>query len=152
MSSTWQKLFSKTYQKDYWFNLSTGEKSWEPPDDSKLNVQSLSTSSSVGSQSAAVLEVGLKRRRQDESEIEAGNNIKISNIIEGHSNQIAIIVPFRDLHHQQNRSKHLNAFIPEMIKYLSSSSHSFAIYIIQQSRKINFILSLLAIPYLFSCS
>ncbi len=53
---------------------------------------------------------------------------KVSNL-----NRIAIIVPFRDLHVAQHRAKHLQQFVPYMINYLSQSSTTFKIFIIEQS-------------------
>lgn len=58
---------------------------------------------------------------------------------------VAIIVPFRDLHPAQNRSKHLQAFVPHMIQFLTKLKKDglvsdFHIYIMNQSddgRKFN---------------
>lgn len=58
---------------------------------------------------------------------------------------VAIIVPFRDLHPAQNRSKHLKAFVPHMVKFLTKQKKDglvsdFHIYIMNQSddgRKFN---------------
>ena len=59
---------------------------------------------------------------------------------------VAIIVPYRDLHPEQNRAKHLKTFVPHMVQFLgrlaaeqkvSKNSH---VYIIEQSddgRKFN---------------
>ena len=59
---------------------------------------------------------------------------------------VAIIVPYRDLHPEQNRAKHLQTFVPHMVQFLhrlsmdqkvSKNSH---VYIIEQSddgRKFN---------------
>ncbi len=54
--------------------------------------------------------------------------------------KIAIIVPFRDLHVQQHRSKQLQEFIPTMRAFLATSAFSFKIFVIEQSsdgRKFN---------------
>jgi hypothetical protein len=61
------------------------------------------------------------------------------------STNIAIIVPYRDLHPEQNRSKHLTSFVPHMIQFLKqlkrqSKVSDYHIYIIEQSddqRKFN---------------
>jgi hypothetical protein len=53
---------------------------------------------------------------------------------------VAVIVPFRDLHAEQNREAHLRKFVPYMVNFLSQSSLPFRIYIIEQSndqRKFN---------------
>lgn len=60
-------------------------------------------------------------------------------------NSVAIIVPYRDLHPSQNRSKHLHQFIPHMKMFLddlvaSNKIQDYHIYIIEQSddnRKFN---------------
>lgn len=54
--------------------------------------------------------------------------------------QIAIIVPFRDLHVEQKRRQHLERFVPEMTSFLSRCDKTFRIYIVEQSadnRKFN---------------
>lgn len=58
---------------------------------------------------------------------------------------IAIIVPYRDLHVEQNRAKHLQKFVPHMIHFLKnlqreSKVSDYHIYIVEQSddnRKFN---------------
>jgi len=58
---------------------------------------------------------------------------------------VAIIVPFRDLHAAQNRAKHLKAFVPHMVQFLSKQQKEglvsdFHVYIMEQSddgRKFN---------------
>ena len=55
---------------------------------------------------------------------------------------VAIIVPFRDLHVEQNRAAHLEQFVPHMLQFLSACKgiRSYAIYIVEQSddgRKFN---------------
>mmetsp|Transcript_64833 Transcript_64833/g.76113 ORF Transcript_64833/g.76113 Transcript_64833/m.76113 type:complete len:402 (-) Transcript_64833:461-1666(-) len=67
------------------------------------------------------------------------------NIDLSESSNVAIIVPFRDLHPEQNRSKHLAKFLPHMTSFLSKlvkagKCQDFHIYIIDQSddgRKFN---------------
>lgn len=58
---------------------------------------------------------------------------------------VAIIVPYRDLHAEQKRAAHLKKFIPHMVQFLSKTQHAkkvsdFHIYIVEQSsdgRKFN---------------
>lgn len=58
---------------------------------------------------------------------------------------VAIIVPYRDIHVEQNRARHLSKFVPHMIEFLSKLKHAkkindYHIYIIEQSddrRKFN---------------
>lgn len=59
---------------------------------------------------------------------------------EQEEDRIAIIVPFRDLHQQQQRMQQLKHFIPEMTRFLLEGETAFKIYIIEQSndgRKFN---------------
>mmetsp|Transcript_11116 Transcript_11116/g.26797 ORF Transcript_11116/g.26797 Transcript_11116/m.26797 type:complete len:380 (+) Transcript_11116:70-1209(+) len=58
---------------------------------------------------------------------------------------VAIIVPYRDLHPEQNRAKHLEQFVPHMVRFLKnlqrkSKVSDFHVYIVEQSddnRKFN---------------
>lgn len=63
-------------------------------------------------------------------------------ILEDNSNKekIAIIVPFRDIRKEQERSKQMQQFIPLITQFLLKSNMPFKIYIIEQSddnRKFN---------------
>ena len=49
------------------------------------------------------------------------------------NDKIAIIVPFRDLHSDQERAKHLSIFIPCITDFLLRSEIPFKIFIIEQS-------------------
>ena len=54
--------------------------------------------------------------------------------------RVAIIVPFRDLHAEQQRAAHLKTFVAHMSGYLSAAFVPFKIFIIEQSddgRKFN---------------
>jgi len=71
---------------------------------------------------------------------------KSSNLMTDNTRSVAIIVPYRDIHPKQQRSRHLKQFVPFMIKFLSNQLHNknsivdYHIYIIEQSndeRKFN---------------
>lgn len=49
------------------------------------------------------------------------------------SNKVAIVVPFRDLQSEQQRSKQLSAFVPAMSKFMMQRKVPFKIFIIEQS-------------------
>ncbi|KAJ1421893.1 nucleotide-diphospho-sugar transferase [Ochromonadaceae sp. CCMP2298] len=120
-ASVWQKCFSKTYSRDYWFNRTTGEKLWDDP--------------SVNSASGEAVEKGAKRPRQEEVK----SSSSAARETTPHT-KVAIVVPFRDLHAEQERGKHLLEFIPFMTKFLASAGACFHIYIVEQSddsRKFN---------------
>jgi hypothetical protein len=58
----------------------------------------------------------------------------------GRQRRIAIVVPFRDQHAAQQRSKHLAQFVPYMLMYMGKTNLPFHIFIIEQSndgRKFN---------------
>lgn len=123
-SASWQKCFSNKHQTSYWFNSSTGESRWDPPPDEVPSA---------------------KRARVEENSGSICEDSKLSSNDEGPNDisincDVAIIVPFRDIHKEQKRSEHLARFVPAMTQFLSSSSKSFHIYIVEQSddgRKFN---------------
>ncbi|CAN0283003.1 unnamed protein product, partial [Phaeothamnion confervicola] len=45
---------------------------------------------------------------------------------------VAIIVPFRDLHKEQQRKQHLDKFVPHMTTFMQKQGVDFHIYIIEQ--------------------
>ena len=120
-SSVWVKQFSKKHSVDYWFNTETGQSQWTPPPEWEES-----------SSAIAPAAIESKKRKRNEDVV-----------------TVAIIVPFRDLHPEQSRSKHLAQFIPHittyylpynkpklnlnMCRFFSSSEVEFKIFIIQQS-------------------
>jgi hypothetical protein len=118
MESVWQKCFSKTYQKDYWFNNSTGEKSWTAP---MAPTTSTTTSSTPESSTPSV---AAKRKHEEDSSTHA-KSFK-------YAVRVAIIIPFQDAHKEQNRRAQLDKFIPYMTEYLKSSSADFEIIVAEQ--------------------
>ena len=127
-SDSWRKCFSKTHQAHYWFNTANGETSWTRPDD---------ISSSAGTDTGADIS---KKRPLDPSQTEESTKVgeEVSRLPA--TPQIAIIVPFRDLHVEQKRQEHLDRFVPAMTEFLRRSGNDFMIYIIEQSsdgRKFN---------------
>ena len=108
----WQKCYSKSHNAYYYFNAKNGKTSWTFPAN-ELN-RDLPNRDALPTQDS-------KRRRLDE-------------------HKVAIIVPFRDLHAEQNRQKHLKKFAPNIVKFLQQSMVPFHIFIIEQSddgRKFN---------------
>ena len=139
-ATCWQKHFSQTHKTFYWFNTQTGEKSWTNPEVEKDNTD---VTLKRSNQSEAE-NVNKKVRLESTSTTSSGDiNLEKKSII-----KTAIIVPFRDLHIEQNRRKHLEEFIPYMVQFLNNSpsnanktcTYTYEIYIIQQSndnRKFN---------------
>lgn len=83
---------STKYAVPYWFNAQTGESRWTDPNE----------------RGDFSIEESSKRRRIESDVVESRN------CVDG----IAIIVPFRDIHPEQNRSMHVSRFIPEMSRSL----------------------------------
>ena len=111
MDPSWTKCFSKTYQRDYWFNASTGEKRWDPPN--------------ADFKSEAASSPSLKRPHSD------------SNVpplkTKRSADRVAIIVPFQDTHKEQKRKAHLDQFIPYMKAFLGKGSAEFQVFVIEQN-------------------
>lgn len=135
VSDNWQKCFSSTHKQDYWFNSSTGSTSWVDP---------------------SIAESSLKKRRIEESQKSDEKHLSSSNATKSSYStsektavqstkmqpEIAIIVPYRDLHKEQHRKQQLDVFIPSISKFmeLNKDRSSYRIYIIEQSndeRKFN---------------
>ena len=51
----------------------------------------------------------------------------------GGGRRVAIVVPYRDEHKEQQRAKHLAKFVPYMLQYMSRTNTPFHIFIIEQS-------------------
>ena len=93
----------------------------------------------------------MKRSLQSHSSSTSGTSSasasarKPNNSISDDATSVAIIVPYRDIHPKQNRSKHLQKFVPHMLNFLSKQLQKgtivdYHIYIIEQSndsRKFN---------------
>mmetsp|Transcript_3141 Transcript_3141/g.4861 ORF Transcript_3141/g.4861 Transcript_3141/m.4861 type:complete len:315 (+) Transcript_3141:84-1028(+) len=112
MSETtqWVKKLSSKHNTHYWFNTTSGESRWEPPEDVRES----------------------KKPRIEKPE-EAPSTREEEVKSESSNIDVAIIVPFRDIHSEQRRSEHLARFIPEMTAFLQKSRSNCHIYIIEQS-------------------
>jgi hypothetical protein len=117
-ASAWVKQFSKTYNRDYWFNSETGAKSWTEPE-SEVKQDS----------STKLKECEISKEEVVTKQVKIKPGVKV-----------AIIVPFRDLTAERTRTKQLNRFGPALTAYLKSTDVDFRIFIIEQSddkRKFN---------------
>lgn len=103
MASLWTRAFSKTYSRDYWFNTSTGAKSWTEPVDSKDQMQPAAKpvdekTSEIPQKSldgVVASEEGSKtnKRGREDDETQKSTSKRAAN-----TPRIAIIVPFQDAH------------------------------------------------------
>ena len=160
MDASWKECFSKSHQCKYWFNSLTGETTWVKPTsqvDSPSSSSSSYSSSSSSQQSGLTTDVSIesldqpkKRKHEDVDDDFINKDDKIlkgNSSIESAQTHVAIIVPYRDLHHEQKRKSQLDQFIPSISSFLlantigdSKSIPLFKVYVIEQSndgRKFN---------------
>ena len=130
VAEEWQKLFSKTHKRDYWFRSTDGTTSWEEPaslGNAHKKRRSEHDSGKTPPTASCTSEIARKTSRLEAVEIKP---------------EIAIIVPYRDLHKEQCRKQQLDKFIPSISKFMESVKResTYRIYIIEQSndeRKFN---------------
>ena len=101
----WVKIFSKSKGAYYWFNSKKGISQWTAPTEINITTKrELEDSKTVDSNSDFAFEGSTsKKLRKDDG----GHYMPF----------VGIIVPFRDLHVEQNRAAHLKEFIPRMKRY-----------------------------------
>jgi hypothetical protein len=136
-------VFSKSKQRYYWFNEASGQTQWtEPPAVSAANgttgttigttgtgTTGTSTGTGTKSDEGSTSDDNKKRKRDDVILTTTSGSSSGSSSDPSSSNdhpraapraytlpKVAIIVPFRDLHHEQKRAEHLARFIPEMAR------------------------------------
>jgi len=123
MIGNWKQEWSKTHKAYYWFDSTTGKRSWTAPEavvhDSKQESPH-STGKRILQETLADINVPATKKRE----------------IIIHPN-VAIIVPFRDIHAEQSRAKHLQQFIanlPTLLTSVQQPHANFNIIIVEQSR------------------
>lgn len=115
-SGGWVKCYSKTYQREYWFNEVDGSRSWNEPEHQSQH-KKVKMQDTDGSSTGPAVERPLDMRKK-----------------------VAIIVPFRDISKDKTRTRQLDRFVPTMVAYLKATDTNFHIYIVNQSddgRKFN---------------
>ena len=140
----WIRTFSNSQKRYYYSHNETKHNQWHFPTASEAN------------------DPWMAKRRAESNSVESGSRpakkSKVSDALPSPSSSIdalldvadttnvAIIVPFRDLHVEQKRSEHLSMFAPHMVSFLKDLQKNqrrisnFHIYIIEQSddqRKFN---------------
>ena len=123
----WTRQFSRSQNREYFFHAESKKSVWSLADLGKVE------------------ELKRKRPREDKVARDGGASLPKrprQAIQKKPGISVAIIVPFRDLHVAQKRSKHLAEFAPHMASTLASAKgvSTFHIYIIEQSndgRKFN---------------
>ena len=158
MEGLWKKIWSKSHQRDYWFNSATNEKSWSEPEEAKKERESrkrhhADVDANAGNEGIDNDNENSSRGGGKHNSIIASSTSPSSSSIPSALSssssaakkqslrpEVAIIVPYRDIHVEQKRKQHLDRFVQELPFFLSKSRKSFRIYIIEQSddgRKFN---------------
>lgn len=119
----WAKAYSNSNKKYYYFHQATDTKQWHFPTASEAKDPTIA-----------------KRRAEKAKEREYSKRPKIAATPDAalklaDTVSVAIIVPFRDLHEEQQRSAHLKQFVPHMVRFLASCPNvsDYHVYIIEQS-------------------
>jgi hypothetical protein len=162
----WTKGFSKSQNRAYYFCKTTQHTQWHFPtateaadplkakqrlldaqEAAKASTSSTSSKRKVAPPALSLGEIPFqpisttkKRPRIQDNTVQSASNNASSD-----STCVAIIVPYRDIHPSQNRSKHLEKFIPHMHSFLTKqvqkgTCSDYHIYIVEQSddgRKFN---------------
>ena len=164
----WTRQYSKSQKKYYYSHAETKHTQWHPPtasevaDPYKAKKRAQDNERSERERMAHGGADGSSPKRQrtlahspDRSKPASSSSSKpaaaaasaaSSDLFElADTTNVAIIVPFRDIHPKQQRAKHLQQFIPHMVKFLGTLQQQgqvrdFHIYIVEQSddgRKFN---------------
>jgi WW domain/N-terminal region of glycosyl transferase group 7 len=114
----WLTARSSTYGQIYYFNTFTGQGQWNRPVSKRPR------------EDAAAQVLPQQQRPKLEATQQSAQLVP----------RVAIIVPFRDEHKEQNRSAHLAQFVPKMTEFMRRRGVDFQIFIVTQShdgRKVN---------------
>lgn len=132
----WSRGYSKSQKRNFYFHSDTKHTQWHFPTVSEAKDPLKAKKRAEMNKERQEERVEKRPRLQD-------NNNDILDLAD--STCVALVVPYRDIHAAQQRSKHLQQFIPHMVQFLSSlvqrgSLSNFHIYIVEQSndnRKFN---------------
>lgn len=115
LPSGWERCYSKSQNKHYYFHKKSKTTQWHFPTASEAKNPEIA------------------KRRVEENIAKETKKPRVEASLMAVS--VAIIVPFRDLHPEQNRSAHLKQFVPHMTGFLKTSDaiSTFHIYIVEQS-------------------
>jgi WW domain/N-terminal region of glycosyl transferase group 7 len=107
----WLIARSNTYSQTYYFNTFTGKGQWNRPPSKRPR------------EDATAQALPQQQRPKVEASQQSAQLVP----------RVAIIVPFRDEHKEQNRSAHLAQFAPRMTEFMSRYGVVFQIFIVTQS-------------------
>ena len=138
----WSKGFSKSQNRPFYFHAATKVNQWHFPTASEAL-----DPTKAKERVEANIKLEETKRRRDEKDEQEGKRARVDDtFLElADATNVAIIVPFRDIHAEQKRAAHLSSFVPHMHAFLSKLKQNgkvsnFHIYIIEQSddqRKFN---------------
>lgn len=135
----WTRAYSKSNKKYYYAHAATGVTQWHFPTAREVQDPQLAQK-----RAAEAKEREQQRKQQSSKRAKYNNAASEDDDDEDDwdARSVAIIVPFRDLHPEQNRSAHLQQFIPHMLQFLATAKgiRNYGIYIVEQSddgRKFN---------------
>lgn len=143
LSAAWQKCFSTKHKRDYWFNSTDGSTSWSDPAAAENLTKKRRIEDDIsGTDSSKTQKVISSLATSSRPELQNVTVQKNCTTSIEKKPEIAIIVPYRDLHKEQCRKQQLDLFIPSLSKFmeLKKERSSYRIYIIEQSddaRKFN---------------
>ena len=150
----WVRTYSNRVNRYYYSHIGTKTSQWHFPTSSEVRDPSLAKRLDEENREkffkAQKGEENLKRKMKDTYTSSYSSNEKTKKPLHSNgqsinSHSIAIIVPYRDLHVEQNRAKHLAQFLPHMQTFLEKLQQkqriwNYHVYIIEQSddkRKFN---------------
>ena len=167
----WTKAYSKSQKRYFWSHIATKTSQWHPPTPDEIDnpqqakriadEKAKAEREEIRKKKEAAAGGGKKRKGKDGKggssmkekrkkfdsaavvDSEDEENLKGFSLAE--TTNVAIIVPFRDLHPEQNRQEHLNKFLPHMNEFLRKLKvknliDDYHVYIVEQSddgRKFN---------------
>lgn len=138
----WIRTFSKSQKKNYYSHNETKHNQWHFPTASEAKdpwMAKRRAESNSSENSKLAKKPRIEKKPSSLSSVDGLLDI-------ADTTNVAVIVPFRDLHVEQKRSEHLSKFVPHMVSFLKDLQKNqrrisgFHIYIIDQSddqRKFN---------------
>ena len=151
----WIRTFSNSQKRYYYSHNETKHNQWHFPTASEANdpwvakrrAETNSSETNRTQQQPSNNPAAYKKPRIDNNDPSTSTSTSSDALLDlADTTNVAIIVPFRDLHVEQKRSEHLSKFIPHMITFLQDLQkkqhriYDFHIYIVEQSddqRKFN---------------
>lgn len=147
----WTKVYSNSQRRYYWHHAETSTSQWTPPSANEARDPLLAKKRAEEKTRKEREEMERERRKRGGAEVDGGGDSGGGRAKKTKSDnstgplvgsKVVIIVPYRDLHVEQNRAAHLAQFHPHMVEFLGKQRdiEEFKIFIVEQSddnRKFN---------------